>query len=69
MIFAIDRNTSEIRWLIAPEPEEEYEYLSGLARRSEMNSFTFAAGNEGCVTSTYGPFVNWLIGEKSVTGS
>jgi hypothetical protein len=47
-----------------PEPEEAYEYLPGFARRSEMNSFTLAAGNEGCVTSIYGLLVNWMIGEK-----
>jgi len=44
---AIELNSSVIRCADAPVPEDEKVYLSGFARRCAMNSFAFAAGNEG----------------------
>ena len=45
-------NSSSVRWLVAPAPEDANEYLPGLARIAATNSATFDAGNAGWVTST-----------------
>src|SRR3990172_5204781 len=58
-----------IRWLIAPEPDEENEYLPGLARRNAISSFTLFDGIDGLTTRTNGLVAMRLIGAKSFSGS
>src|SRR5262245_30134628 len=66
---AIELNSTDIRWLVAPEPEEANEYLPGLALSSAISSFTSFAGIEGLTTSMKGLIASRLIGEKSRSGS
>ena len=49
---AVELKSSAKRCAVAPVPDEEKVYLSGLARNSAMNSRALAAGNDGLTTST-----------------
>ena len=66
---AMELNSSTIRWEVAPEPDEEYEYLSGFALSSAMNSFRLFTGSAGLTTNTNGLIANRLIVVKSLRGS
>ncbi len=67
--WAIELKSSASRWAVAPVPEEANAYLSGLARTSRTNSFAFAAGNDGLVTSANGASAIRLTGAKSFSES
>ena len=62
-------NSTDIRWLVAPEPDEANEYFPGLALSSAINSFTSFAGTDGFTTSMNGLIASRLIGTKSLSGS
>ena len=52
-----------------PLPPEPKLSLPGCVLASAINSFTFAAGTEGCTTSTWPALATIEIGEKSAIGS
>ena len=69
LTFAIELNSTDARWLDAPDPDEENEYLPGFARSRAISSETFFTGTEGLTTSTYELTASRLIGAKSFNGS
>src|SRR5436189_58753 len=54
-----------MRCAVAPVPEEENAYLSGLARTSATNSLALLAGNDGPVTSAKGARATRLAGKRT----
>src|ERR1051325_2081737 len=66
---AIAVKSSATRGGVAPGPEVAKVYLPGFALSRATNSFAFAAGKEGCVTSANGVTATMLTGAKSLSGS
>ena len=66
---AIELKSSVKRCAVAPVPEDEKVYLSGLALTSATNAFASAAGKEGWVTSANGTRAIRLTGARSFNGS
>src|SRR5713226_9674301 len=67
--FAIELNSTDARWLDAPDPDEENEYFPGFARSRAISSGTFFAGTEELTTSTYGLTASKQMVAKSFNGS
>jgi hypothetical protein len=63
---AMELNSEAIMYAEAAVPDEEKEYLSGLARMCAMNSFALFAGNDGCVTRANGTSAMRLTGLMSL---
>src|SRR3954471_14400190 len=66
---AMELKSSDTRCAVAPVPEDEKVYLSGLARTSVTNSRALFAGKLGFTTNAKGASAIRLTGARALSGS